>query len=477
MNTKTLVFSVLFAGFLLSCDDETSNLGSTLVPQEDIINVQSDSCFATSLSIPFIDSLLILSSQSNLGCYTQPNSGTTFQSGFMTQLSCTENYEFPDSVYGIGNHTFPTWFQEELEGIKPYYAEVKLYYSSSFGDSTNTIRIEVFALNQMLDGNKRYYPSLDPSQFCDLSKPLGSVTVSAWNLQNSDSLRNTKNYYPSITIPLPDTLAKRILESYYQPDGKRFFADSPSFMNNILKGLYFRCSQGDGTLFYIDRTSLRVNFKTFDAEDGTKVGSYVAEFMGNEEVMQLNCFKWSGIEDQISDNSGSWIKTPFGILTEITLPIDSMKNQNSVLNSAQMTLTAINTPSARFKPSAPPTVVLIRKGCAKEFFSKNSMVDNTESFSASYSKKYGAYTFDNIAALVEKAYSDRDTWLGQHPGFTNEDYQDSVPDWNKVLVVPVTARTNAQNSVISYSIDIRLREVKLIGGDNKIKIKIIRTSF
>ena len=478
MNTKSIVFSIITAGLLCSCDNETSNLGSTLVPADDNINVKADSCFAYSRSIKSSDSLLILSNQCNLGCYTDANTGTTLHASFLTQLNCNENLELPDSIYGIGNFSFPEWFKQEMADTKPYYAEFRLYYSKWFGDSTNTVKIELFPLNKMLDGNKKYYPDLDPAEFCDLSKPLGSATVSAWNLQNSDSLRNTKNYYPYITVPLPDSLAKRILETYYQPDGKQKFADAPTFMSNILKGFYIRCTQGDGTVFYIDNTVLRIIFKTISFEDATKVGSYVVEFLGNEEVMQLNNFKWSGLEKQLDDNSCTWIRTPFGILTEITLPIDSMKDQNSVLNSAQICLSSANTPSTRFKPSVPSSVILIRKSILESFFSKNNLTDNVESFAATYSTKYGTYTFDNIAALVEKAFSERKEWLEKHTDKDTDDYQNEYPDWNKVVIIPVTAQTNSQRTVISYSIDINLHEVKLIGGTrNKIKIKTIRSRF
>ena len=235
MNLKTTVCSFIAVLFLLSCDADTSGLGGSLTPGSDIITVTSDSCFAVSRTISAPDSLLIMTTQCNLGRFTEQNSGTTFESSYLTQLSCVEDFTLADSVYGIGDHVFPAWFDSAVAGQKPYYANLKLYYTNYFGDSKNTIKIEVFALDSMINVNDRYYPSLDPSTFCNTSaQPLASTTVSAQNFQDSDSLRNTKNYYPSITVELPDSIAKMILESYFDPATRHYFDDSESFMENLI---------------------------------------------------------------------------------------------------------------------------------------------------------------------------------------------------------------------------------------------------
>ena len=126
--------------------------------------------------------------------------------------------------------------------------------------------------------------------------------------------------------------------------------------------------------------------------------------------------------------------------------------------------------------------MLIRKDIMKSFFGKNSNIDNSQSYAASYSSKYGTYTFDNIAALVEKAYNDRLNWLEDNNMKLDDQgkqaYQVAYPDWNKVILIPVTANTSSTSTVISYSLDIRMHQVKLLGGpNNKIKIKTIRSKF
>ena len=479
MNLKTTVCGFIALLFLISCDEDTSGLGSSLTPQGDVLIVQNDSCFASSRTIKAADSLIIMTSQCNLGRFTEEGSNARLDASYMTQLGCMENYSIADSVYGIGNHTFPQWFIDEVGDQKPYYAQLSLYYSSFIGDPTNPVKIEVFPLDRMIDTETKYYPNMDPSLFCDTqAQPMASVTVSAQNMQDSDSLRSLSGYSPSITIPLPDSIAKIILESYFDPERKHYLSDSKSFMENLCKGFYIRCSQGDGTLFYIDRTILGINFKYIglDDDDEPQLESRMAEFWGNSEVMQLNCLKWTGLESQLSDNSCTWIRSPFGVLTEITLPVDDMRDEEYVLNAAQLRISTAVTPSNQYKPSIPTTLLLIRKDMMEDFFASNSTADKTESFLATYSSKYGTYTFENIAAMIEKMYGDRVEWLDENGGGIAE-YEQARPDWNKVVLIPVSANTDSRNTVVNYNLDIRMHQVKLLGGSTPIKIKTIRTKF
>ena len=479
MNLKTTVCGLIAVLFLISCDADTSGLGGSLTPQGDVISVSNDSCFASSRTIKAADSLIIMTSQCNLGRFTEELSGATYESGYMTQIGCMEGFSIPDSIYGIGDHTFPQWFIDKVGDQKPYYANLTIYYSGYFGDPTNPIKVEVFPLDTMLDSETRYYPNTDPSLFCNTqAEPMASITVSGQNMQNSDSLRHLSTYIPSITIPLPDSIAQIILESYFDPARKHYFTDASSFMENLFKGFYIRCSQGDGTIFYVDRTILAVNYKSIglDKNDEPQYESRMAEFQGNSEVLQLNCLKWSGLDNQLSDSSCTWIRSPFGVLTEITLPIDEMRDNEYVLNAAQLRISTAVTPSSQYKPSIPSTLLLIRKDKLEEFFSRNSSDDKTESFIATYASKYGTYTFENIAAMVEKIYSDREDWIKENGG--NETaYEQARPDWNKVVLIPVSANLDSRKTVISYNLDIKMHQVKLIGGDTPIKIKTIRTKF
>lgn len=482
MKKAFQAIAILMAAGLYSCDEDTAGLGWSAIPESERIDVQADSCFAQSRTVVADDSLTVMTTNCNLGRFTEPM-GASFESGFITQLNCPENYTLPDSVYGIGEHAWPQWFIDEMDGKDPYYATLNLYFTSFFGDSSNSVKIDVFELDRMVNPEEKYYPDVDPSLFCDTkAQPLASVNASAWNYQNSSSQQYLSTYYPNISIRLPESFAKRILEGYYSSKGS-YFRDSKSFMENLCKGFYVRCSQGDGTVLYVSDIVLQVNFKCIDKNTAGKeiAASYMADFSGNSEVMQMNCFKWSGLESRLSDDGFTWIMSPFGLLTEITIPIDEMKKDGSVLNSAQMCLSCAITPSARFKATNPTYLMLIRKERVRDFFSKNSNIDNVESFVTQYASKYGTYNYSNIAALVEKIYSDRGKWLAENGMVPDADgieaYTEEFPDWNKLLLIPVSAQRNSNGGVLGFILDIGMHQVKLLGGPNgsPIKIKTVRS--
>ncbi|MBR4842578.1 MAG: DUF4270 domain-containing protein [Bacteroidaceae bacterium] len=484
MNIKTLACSLIAVMFMMSCDSDTSSLGGSIIPSYDIVQISSDTCYATSRSIAIDDPLLMKTTVCTLGRYTDPLTSVSFNSGFLTQLNCVENFELPDSVYGIGNHVFPDWFIEKVGDADPYYANLRLYFSDFFGDSVNTVKIDIFLLDKMLDGNSRYYTDTDPNEYYDeTAEPVASALVSPINFLDSDSLRSTSKYYPSLTFRLPDSIAVKILNAYYSDEGRKWFTSASSFMENLCKGFYVRCSQGDGSVFYIDKSVLEVNFKCIEYDKNGKESykSYMAEFTGSEEVLQVSCIDWKGLDGILADNTHTWIKSPSGILTEISLPVDEMKEGgSSVLNSAKLIMSTVNTPPQSIKPSAPSILMLIRKGKAAEFFKGNNNVDDTESYVATYDGSHGTYTYGNIAEMVEKICSDRSEWLKKNGLEDNNAgrnaYEQANPDWNKAILVPVRTKKNASSQVLNYIVDTYMHQAKFAGGTDGKKINIYTVS-
>jgi hypothetical protein len=60
---------------------------------------------------------------------------------------------------------------------------------------------------------------------------------------------------------------------------------------------------------------------------------------------------------------------------------------------------------------------------------------------------------------------------------TEADYEAAHPDWNKVLLVPVTTIQDSNKNIVSIRHDLSLNSTRLVGGDDKIEIKVISSSF
>ena len=484
MNIKTLACTLLAVLFLISCDSNTSTLGGSITPESDEVRVESDSSFAVSRSIQAPDSILLRSTLSCIGKYTDPLTGAILEADYLTQLNCVEDFSFPDSVYGVADFDFPDWFDKEMKNEKPYYAELNLYFQKIYGDSTNSLKLEVYPLDQIIDPEERYYANVDPTDFYDEnSAPIASVMISPIDYAVSDSLLQSDKYYHHISIGLPDSFAKELLEKYFSPNGKEYFSDAMSFMENVCKGFYIKCTQGDGTLIYVDKTVLDINFKYLEPGDSV-VSSVIAEFSGNNEVMQINSFKNFNQDALLDDNSCTYIRTPFGVLTEIELPVDDMKKGGGVmLNSASLSFYKVNLKQPYYTTGTPSRLILIREGEMQKFFNRNNTVDNVTSYATTFNSKYNSYTFSNIAKLIELCYSERESWIESNGYNMDADgltaYEAEFPDWNKVVLVPVKPKVDSNNSIVGYILDINVNQVKLLGGENgdRIKIKTIYTSF
>lgn len=489
LKIKALAGSFISVLLLMSCDADTSSLGSSLIPDEDFIKVDTITFRAGTRTILMEDSILDRTTTCYLGRYTNPQNSTFLNAEYITQLNCVDNFAFPDSVYGIGGFKFPEWVDETMEGVKPYKAELRLYFTSLFGDPASALKVEVYPLDEIIDGETRYYSDVNPADFYDeTAAPIANMMISPIDYTESDSLRQSSNYYKNITISLPDSVARIILEKFYETDGKNNFANSASFIKNVCRGFYLRCVQGDGTVIAIDKTVLDVNFKYLEMSSSGKADSLlsvVAEFSGNNEVMQLNKFSDTGREAMLADSYWTYLKTPFGLLTEISLPVEEMKTEmGSIINSANIQFTRLNEEYYEYSPKVPNIIMLVKKSELRGFFEKNTIIDNVVTYASYFNSTYNTYSFGNISRLIEYCYAEREAWMEAN-GYNGSDaagklaYEMAFPDWNKAVIIPVKTKTDSNGAIVGYMLDSSISYAKLVGGPNgeKVSIKVIKTMF
>ena len=112
---KKILCSLLAMAILFiptGCDDTTGAIGDSIVPEGDKIIPTTNISYATSRTIMAKDSILANTSDVYLGQYTDQESGTTFNSGFITQFGCTEDFFFPENgvrrldLRGVGRRSF-----------------------------------------------------------------------------------------------------------------------------------------------------------------------------------------------------------------------------------------------------------------------------------------------------------------------------------------------------------------------------------
>jgi hypothetical protein len=190
------------------------------------------------------------------------------------------------------------------------------------------------------------------------------------------------------------------------------------------------------------------------------------------------------LERLINDNSCTYLKSPAGIFTEVTLPVDEIMKEHifDYLLSASMSFQRLNSedPQNKYNFEAPSTILLLPKDSLNTFFEKEKTYDYKSSYVATLIKNN--YSFTNLGDLIYSMYGDKIAGLLTDPEWTK-----NHPDWNKVVLVPITTpsttttttnNTTSTTTTTAISHQIGLSSTRLVGGkDSPIEIKVIYAKF
>lgn len=466
----------IFSCFLLAiatlltftqCDDNTGSIGGSLVPENDIITAETKTFYATSNTIMANDSILANTSDVYLGMYTDEESGTVFSSSFVTQFGCTEDFEFP------------------IEGVvddSASYTKLRLYFNEYYGDSLNAMRCEVYELDNTLQEGVPYYTNFDPEELYDVEKkPLAAKTFNVIDYNVHDTILNSDNYARHIEIVLPNSIGNRFINKFYEKDaegnivGKKYFANSEVFINDIFKGIYVKCVQGDGTILKIYRARIDVGFKRLIKSSSGALDSIQAlsaPFYSGKEVLQTNKFDNNDLKPLLDEKEYTYIKTPAGLFTEVKLPICELVENCDTINSAKMVFTRYNEEGGSMN-SAHGTLLMVRKADMYKFFLKNKLSDGETSYLASFVNSSNEYVFSNIANLFKHCYREYTEGV-----LKDSDWETKNPDWDKVVLIPVTTTEDSNGSVVKILHDISISSMRLRGGtEYEIPIEVVTSKF
>lgn len=471
-----MVFCVM--GWLLTaCDDETGSFGSVMMPETDDPLVTQAIFYATTVSIK-ADSLVSNTSDCYLGRVTDPETGATTTCDFLAQFYQLEDYSLP---------AIDQMLKDDNGEIYADSVELRLYVSSYYGDSLNSMKMGVYELDtaNVLDEDATYYTNIDPTQYLSTAEGAISKVVSyaVTDLSVPDTTRYDDDYSKNILVKLPVEYGTQIMKKYYE--NPEYFENSYQFIRHVVPGFYFKTLAGNGTMVEIDVSTLSIYF-SYVIDDSVYVG--VERVAATEEVLQNNSIENTGLDDLLDSEEYTMLKTPAGIFTQVTLPIDSIfyGHENDTVNSAKIVFTRYNnTLKSQYNLEPPSKVLLVPVDEMVEFFENHDLPDGRTTFVASYSEDYNSYTFSNIANLVTYMKTTRDDEAGVEESDGDEErtrkreaWMEENPDWNKVLLVPVVTQTASTGSYTKVNNDFSLTSTKLAGGENTpIQMTIIYSTF
>lgn len=474
---RLLTVLVIAALTFAACDDTTEGIGGSITNKIDNINISNSAFNVTTKSI-VADSVLSRNNTGLIGKMKDPETGNYVKGDYMTQLSVLPTFSV-DTLDYIK--------QANNGSIEADSCYLLVSYNASYGDTIAPMKVTAYEMTKPMAENQEYYSNYDAFEKGWVSES-NQHWSSNYNLSNTSDVKNFKIY----------------LNKKYKKDGKTYknygsyimqtYAEHPEyfktnykFLHYVCPGFYIKNVGGTGNMAKIWNTELIFYWtrkKTIN-KDSTAVSIGYNRFDGTEEVLQLNKIendtenlKKLASKDQ---EKCTYLKSPAGIFTEVTLPIeDIMKgHEKDTLNTATISFPRLNNENEDnpYNFATPSTILMVQKDSLQSFFEKSKLADSRTSYTASYSSTgtyKNAYTFQNIANLVSAMYKNKG----------------KGENWNKVVLVPVNVITTTQGytTVISkINHDMSLASTRLKRGvittdsngkeTSPIQIKVIYSKF
>ncbi|MCF0196254.1 MAG: DUF4270 domain-containing protein [Bacteroidaceae bacterium] len=404
-----------------------------------------------------------------LGRIVDPETRGIVTASFASQFHIFEDFRFPRR-----SEMFPPDGKDHSsEAVRCDSIELRIFFEETVGEDTNPMKLEVFELdkNKIIREDTTYMSDtqLMQSFVASGASPLTSKTFTPIDYSQSDSaLINMKTR--NIRVVLPRAYGDGIIDAYYKDPTS--YKDSYTFIRRVCPGLYFRIQSGSGTMITVSVVTLNIFFSTYDTA-GKKTSQH-CRFATTPEVTQCTQIENSDMSPLVRDDVPyTYLKTPAGICTEVTLPIDAIFEGHATdsVSHVSIAFTRYNNLSVNdITMGTPATLLMVRKSEADAFFLQHKVTDNLTSYISSYSSAYGNYTFSNICQLVNTCM--RDKLEGK-----------ADADWNKVLLIPVKTSTTQDSygntRVTKVAHDLGLNSIRLVKGtpSNPISVQVIYSQF
>ena len=473
---RLLTVLVIAALTFAACDDTTEGIGGSITNDIDNINITS-AVFPVATKSMVADSVLSRNNTGLIGKMKDPETGNYVKGDYMTQLGVLPTFSVDTVAIKQANN----------DSIEAYGCYLLISYIANYGDTIAPMKVTAYEMTKPMAGDQEYYSNYDAFKngWVSESNPHWS---SNYNLSNTSDV---KNFQISLNKPYTkdsktyNNYGSYILQTYAKHP--EYFKTNYKFLHNVCPGFYIKNVGGTGNMAKIWNTELIFQYKrqtkTKDGKDSIIVVSN--RFDGTEEVLQLNKIEndTKNLEELANQNQQNctYLKSPAGIFTEVTLPIeDIMKgHEKDTLNTATISFPRLNNDNEDnpYNFATPSTILMVQKDSLQSFFEKSKLADSRTSYTTSYSSTgtyKNAYTFQNIANLVSAMYKNKG----------------KGENWNKVVLVPVNVITTTQGhtTVISkINHDMSLASTRLKRGvittdsngkeTSPIQIKVIYSKF
>ena len=479
MKLFNLTTFVMAALTFVACDDTTDTIGSSITNRVDNLTITDSAFNVTTRSIE-AGAVFSKSNTGIIGKVRDPETGSYLSANYMTQMAPLSSFDL-DTLQYIKNAN---------DGkIMADSCFLLVSYQSTYGDTLAPMKVTAYEMSKPMPETKNYYSDFDPMEAGYVSEDNMHATASYTLAPSAGRFKIYLNKPYSKDGKVYNNYGTYIMQMFVEHP--EYFKSNYTFLNKVCPGFFIKHTGGIGNVADIWNTELQFYWtrkKTIKASDGvtdsTAVGYGFNRIDGTEEVLQTNQIinDQKTIQQLANDETCTYIKSPAGLYTEATLPVEEILNghDKDTLNTAMVIFPRINNSEASdYAFNVPNYILMVQKDSLQSFFEKGKIIDNRTSFYASYNAvNKNAYTFTNISNMVSA--------MNKNKGKSE--------DWNKVVLVPITLSTVTEGTstvVSKITHNMTLTSTKLMKGvdtyetDSKgkripsspIQIKVIYSKF
>lgn len=418
MKIKTLLIQAIaiLTIALAACDDDLNQIGNSIQPDGDKIFIGTDTVYVTAKTVSFKDSIYSRTVFGLLGEYIDPVFGKV-KSDYMSEFYCPENIKFEDGTFSIDS------------------IFLKTYFKSFIGDSVAPIGLSVYGIKNPLKAF--FFTSVDPEKYIGKDPILyGQKIFSIQDLP--DTIRNSDRY-KYINTKLDMELAYNFYNEW--KTNPSTFKNQEDF-NQFFKGLYVTTNFGSGSLIGTHSTEMVIHYRNFVKNAANTADSVVFSTFKlpiTNEVIQMNQIK-NDIPEELYDHNETktYLKTPAGVYTEITIPLKSIVEKGDkeygkdhTINAANFKMIGFTEEEEKSGLGRATSLLLINKDSLTNFFYNKKKPDNKTSFVITRSST-NSYDFGNISTIINH-YADHYRDKGE------------IPDLNYLIIPVSTSYTTVSN--------------------------------
>lgn len=486
--TKLTAF-IMAAFSLAACDDTTDTIGSSITNNVDNLTI-TDASFNVLTESMLADSVLSKTNNGIIGKVKDPETGTYLSADYMTQVAPLSSFSI-DTLQYIKNAN---------DGVvRADSSFILVSYQSNYGDTLAPMKVTAYEMTKMMPEDKNYYSDFDPMAEGYVSKDNmhSSATYTLANGQGSFKIYLNKPYTKDGKTY--ENYGTYIMQTYIEHP--EYFKSNYEFMKKVCPGFYLKYESGIGNVANIWNTEVQFYWsrqKTVKKKDGVTdsiaKGYGFNRFDGTEEVLQTNHIvnDKNSLKKLVADESCTYLKSPAGIYTEVTLPVEEIMkdHENDILNTATVTFPRINNndENNEFAFKTPQYILMIPKDSISTFFENGDIVNNRTSFYSAYtstgSTASNAYVFSNISNMITSMYKELPT-----NSVAKDEWKKAHPNWNKAVLIPIELTTVTENNatiISKITHNMSLTSTRLVKGTSSedakdksspIQIKVIYSKF